>query len=155
VSTYFPSAGAVAKKWFVIDAEEQVLGRVASRVARLLMGKHKPQYTPFLDTGDFVVIVNAEKVRLTGQKLDKKMYRHHTGYPGGVVERSARHMKAVRPVRMVEDAVKGMLPKTRLGKAMARKLKVYPGAGHPHAAQKPEALAVEKRGEKRAGKSAI
>ncbi len=149
MSTYFPSAGQVPKKWFVIDAGDQVLGRVAVRVARLLMGKHKAQYTPFLDTGDHVVVLNADKVRLTGQKLDKKMYRHHTGFPGGVVQRSAREMKATRPVRMVEDAVKGMLPKTKMGKAMARKLKVYAGPRHPHEAQKPEALQMEKRAAKR------
>jgi len=136
--TYFPSAGQVPKKWFVVDAENQVLGRLASRVARILMGKHKPQYTPFLDTGDHVVVVNAAKVRLTGQKLDKKIYRHHTGYPGGLVERSARQQRARRPARLIEDAITGMLPKNKLGKAMARKLKVYAGPHHPHAAQKPD-----------------
>jgi large subunit ribosomal protein L13 len=136
--TYFPSAGEVPRKWYVIDAEGQVLGRMASRVARILMGKHKPQYTPFLDTGDHVVIVNAAKVRLTGQKLDKKIYRHHTGYPGGLVERSARQMRTARPARMVERAIAGMLPKTKLGKAMARKLRVYAGPQHKQQAQKPE-----------------
>ena len=146
MSTYFPSAGEVSKKWLVIDAEDQVLGRLAVRVARLLMGKHKAQYTPFLDTGDHVVVVNADKVRLTGQKLDQKIYRHHTGYPGGLVERSARQMKTERPIRMVERAVKGMLPKTKMGKAMARKLRVYAGALHPHQAQKPEPVRLEKRG---------
>lgn len=138
--TYFPSAGEVPRRWYLIDAEGQVLGRMASRVARILMGKHKPQYTPFLDTGDHVVIVNAAKVRLTGQKLDKKIYRHHTGYPGGLVERSARHMKTVRPARMVEQAIAGMLPKTKLGKAMARKLRVYAGPQHKQQAQKPEKI---------------
>jgi len=136
--TYFPSAGEVPRKWYVIDAEGQVLGRMASRVARILMGKHKPQYTPFLDTGDHVVIVNAAKVRLTGQKLDKKLYRHHTGYPGGLVERSARQMRTARPARMVELAIAGMLPKTKLGKAMRRKLRVYAGPQHKQQAQKPE-----------------
>jgi len=138
--TYFPSAGEVPRKWHVIDAEGQVLGRMASRVARILMGKHKPQYTPFLDTGDHVVIVNAAKVRLTGQKLDKKIYRHHTGYPGGLVERSARQMRTARPARMVERAIAGMLPKTKLGKAMARKLRVYAGPQHKQQAQKPEKI---------------
>ena len=140
MSTYFPSAGEVSRKWFVIDAEDQVLGRLAARVARILMGKHKPQYTTFLDTGDHVVVINATKVRLTGQKLEKKIYRHHTGFPGGLVERRARHRLASRPTRVVEDAIKGMLPKTKLGKAMARKLRVYAGDQHPHQAQKPEAF---------------
>ena len=145
MSTFFPSAGQVPKKWFVIDADQQVLGRLASRVAHLLMGKHKAQYTPFLDTGDHIVVINADKVRLTGQKLERKVYRHHTGFPGGVVARTARDMKAKRPVRMVEDAVKGMLPKTKMGKAMARKLKVYAGAQHRHEAQKPEVFALAAR----------
>ena len=145
-STYFPSAGEISRKWFVMDAEGQVLGRLAARAARILMGKHKAQYTPFLDTGDHVVVVNADKVRLTGQKLDKKIYRHHTGYPGGLVERSARQMKAARPVRMVEEAIRGMLPKTKMGRAMARKLRVYAGARHLHQAQKPEPIRLEKRG---------
>ncbi len=121
-----------------------MLGRLASRVARVLMGKHKPQYTPFLDTGDHVVVVNAAKVRLTGQKLENKRYIHHTGFPGGVVERTAKQVKATRPERMVEDAVKGMLPKTKLGRAMAKKLKVYAGPQHLHSAQKPEAVSLEK-----------
>ncbi len=142
MSTYFPSAGEVEKKWFVVDADGQVLGRLASRVARILMGKHKPQFTPFLDTGDHVVIVNAEKVRLTGQKLDRKIYRHHTGYPGGLVERKARDVKATRPVRLLESAVAGMLPKTKLGKAMVKKLHVYAGPHHRHEAQKPEKVGL-------------
>jgi large subunit ribosomal protein L13 len=140
--TYFPSAGAVEKKWFVIDAEGQVLGRLAARIARLLMGKHKPQYTPFLDTGDYVIVVNAGKIRLTGQKLDEKIYRHHTGYPGGLVERRARDLKAARPTRLIEYAVAGMLPKTKLGKAMVKKLHVYAGPNHRHQAQKPENLTL-------------
>ncbi len=142
MSTYFPSAGEVEKKWFVVDAEDQVLGRLAARVARILQGKHKPQYTPFLDTGDHVVIVNAAKIRLTGQKLDKKIYYHHTGYPGGLVERRARDLKATRPARMVEMAVAGMLPKTKMGKAMVKKLHVYAGPTHRHEAQKPEKVAL-------------
>ncbi len=142
MSTYFPSAGAVEKKWWLIDADGQVLGRLAARVARILMGKHKPQYTPFLDTGDHVVIVNASKVRLTGQKLEDKIYRHHTGYPGGLVERKARDLKAKQPDRMVEYAVAGMLPKTTLGKAMVKTLHVYVGPNHRHEAQKPEKVAL-------------
>ena len=140
MSTYVPTAGQVVRKWFVADAEGQVLGRLAAGVARILMGKHKPQYTTFLDTGDHVIVINAAKVRLTGQKLEKKIYRHHTGYPGGLVEVQARHLLARRPTRMVEKAIKGMLPKTKLGKAMARKLRVYVGDKHRHQAQKPEAL---------------
>ncbi len=140
MSTYVPTAGQVVRKWFVTDAEGQVLGRLAARVAVILMGKHKPQYTTFLDTGDHVIVINAAKVRLTGQKLEKKIYRHHTGYPGGLVELRARHLLARRPTRMVEKAVKGMLPKTKLGKAMARKLRVYVGDKHPHQAQTPEVL---------------
>lgn len=140
--TYFPSAGEVPRKWYVVDAEGQVLGRLAARVARILMGKHKPQYTPFLDTGDHVVVVNAAKIRLTGQKLTKKIYRHHTGYPGGLVQRSAGDVKALRPARMVEGAIAGMLPKTKLGKAMVRKLRVYAGAEHRHEAQKPERVSL-------------
>ena len=138
--TYVPSAGQVARKWFVVDAEGRVLGRLAVRVARILMGKHKPEYTTFMDTGDHVVVINAAKVRLTGQKLEKKMYRHHTGYPGGLVEQQARHLLARRPTRMVEKAIRGMLPKTKLGKAMARKLRVYVGDKHRHQAQMPEVL---------------
>jgi large subunit ribosomal protein L13 len=128
--------------WYVVDAEGQVLGRLASRIARILMGKHKPEYTPFLDTGDHVVVVNASKVKLTGQKLEKKVYRYHTGYPGGLVERSARQQRSTRPVKMVEDAITGMLPKTKLGKAMARKLKVYAGPNHRHEAQKPQRVTL-------------
>lgn len=127
-------------KWFVIDATDQVLGRLATRAATLLNGKHKPGYAPFLVTGDHVVIVNADKVRLTGQKLDQKVYRRHTGYPGGLREIGARKMFETRPEKMIHNAVVGMLPKNKLRKQMARRLRVYRGAQHPHAAQKPEAL---------------
>lgn len=137
MSTQFPSAKSIERAWHLIDATDAVLGRLASRAASLLMGKHKPIYTPFLDTGDHVVIINADKVRLTGAKEEKKLYRHHTGYPGGLVETTARQMRATRPVRMVELAVAGMLPKTKLGKRMFRKLKVYAGDKHPHQAQQP------------------
>ncbi len=140
MSTQFPSAKSVERVWHVIDAKNQVLGRVATRAATLLMGKHKPVYTPFLDTGDHVIVINAAKVRLTGQKEDQKLYRRHTGYPGGLRETSARRMRVTRPNRMVELAVAGMLPKTKLGKKMVRKLKVYAGDKHPHAAQKPVPL---------------
>jgi len=127
-------------RWFVIDATDQVLGRLATRAATLLNGKHKPGYAPFLITGDHVVIVNAEKVRLTGQKLDQKVYRRHTGYPGGLREVSARKIYETRPEWMIQEAILGMLPKNKLRKLMAKRLRVYRGAEHPHAAQKPQAL---------------
>jgi large subunit ribosomal protein L13 len=120
-----------------------VLGKLASRAAMVLMGKTKTSYTPFLDTGDHVIVINADKVRLTGRKEDKKLYRHFTGYPGGLVEKSFRRVRAERPVRIVEEAIQGMLPKTKLGKQMFRKLRVYAGDRHRHGAQKPAALAVK------------
>lgn len=140
MSTMFPSAKSIESVWHVIDAENQVLGRVATKVATLLMGKHKPSYTPFLDTGDHVIVINAAKVRLTGAKEEQKLYRRHTGYPGGLIEISARKMRATHPDRMIRLAVVGMLPKTKLGKQMIRKLKVYADDKHPHQAQKPVAL---------------
>ncbi len=132
-------AGLIAQNasWHVIDAEGRVLGRIATETARLLQGKHKAIYTPFLDTGDHVVVVNAAKVKLTGRKEDQKIYRHHSGYEGGLREERARIVRQRRPERLVEEAVRGMLPKTKLGEAMYRKLKVYAGPDHPHAAQKP------------------
>jgi large subunit ribosomal protein L13 len=143
MSTEFPSKNGIARRWHVIDAQDVVLGKLASKAAMLLMGKTKPSYTPFLDTGDHVIVVNAEKVRVTGRKEEDKMYRHFTGYPGGLVEMSLKRVRSERPVRLVEDAIRGMLPKTKLGKQMYRKLKVYAGDRHPHAAQKPAALAVK------------
>jgi large subunit ribosomal protein L13 len=130
------------RKWHVIDASGLVLGRVATRAARLLMGKHRPNYTTFLDTGDHVIIVNADRVKLTGRKEEQKIYRRHSGYEGGLREERAKDVRARRPVRLVEEAVRGMLPKTTLGDAMYRKLKVYAGPDHPHAAQKPTKLEV-------------
>ena len=130
----------VARKWHVIDAEGQVLGRVATLASRLLQGKHKAVYTPHIDTGDHVVIVNAAKVRLTGRKEEQKIYRYHSGYEGGLREERAKDVRQKNPVRLVDEAVRGMLPKTKMGEAMWRKLKVYAGADHPHAAQKPRAL---------------
>jgi large subunit ribosomal protein L13 len=141
MSTHFPSAKEIVRSWYVIDAGGAVLGRVASQAAKVLMGKHKPIYAPFLDTGDHVIVVNAEKVRLTGQKERDKLYRSHSGYPGGLRETSASKMRATRPVKMVELAVAGMLPKTKLGKQMYRKLKVYAGPKHPHQSQKPAPMA--------------
>jgi large subunit ribosomal protein L13 len=140
MKTVIPSLPSLERSWHVIDAEGAVLGRVASQAASLLMGKHKPTYTPFLDTGDHVVVVNAAKVRLTGDKENQKLYRRHSGYPGGLTETLARTVRQTRPTRMVEEAVQGMLPKTKLGKQMYRKLKVYAGPKHPHQAQKPVEL---------------
>ena len=142
MSTPFPSKNDMPRNWFVLDAQDVVLGRLATKVASMLMGKHKPIYTPFIDTGDHIVIVNAEKVRLTGHKEDDKMYRHHTGYPGGLKERTAKKMRQVRPQRMLELAVQGMLPKSKLGKQMYRKLNVYAGPKHPHQAQQPVDMAL-------------
>jgi large subunit ribosomal protein L13 len=130
------------RKWHVIDANGLVLGRVATRAARLLMGKHRPHYTTFLDTGDHVIVVNADRVKLTGRKEEQKIYRKHSGYEGGLREERAKDVRARRPIRLVEEAVRGMLPKTTLGDAMYRKLKVYAGPDHPHAAQKPTKLEV-------------
>ena len=140
--TEFASGHEVQRAWHVIDAQEAVLGRIASRAAMLLMGKHKPAYSPFMDMGDHVIIVNARKVKLTGGKEGQKVYRRHTGYPGGLIETGARRMRETRPERMLELAVSGMLPKTKLGKQMYRKLKVYAGEQHPHQAQKPVPLAL-------------
>ena len=142
MKTAVPSIDDFSRQWRVIDAEGQILGRVASRAAMVLMGKTKPSYTPFLDTGDHVIVVNAEKVRLTGRKETQKIYRRHSGYPGGLTENSARTMREKRPVKLVEEAIQGMLPKTKLGKQMYRKLKVYAGPKHPHQAQKPAELTV-------------
>jgi large subunit ribosomal protein L13 len=142
MSTQFLSKSDIARQWHVIDAENQVLGKLASKAAMLLMGKHKASYAPFLDTGDHVIVVNAGKVRLTGRKEEQKKYRHFTGYPGGLVEMDVKRVRATRPARMVEDAIFGMLPKTKLGKQMYRKLKVYAGDKHPHAAQKPVAGSI-------------
>jgi large subunit ribosomal protein L13 len=140
--TPLPKISDNSRRWIVVDADGKVLGRLATLVARHLTGKTKAIWTPFLDTGDFVVVVNAEKVALTGGKLGSKVYRHHTGFPGGLRTISADKLKATRPERMIEEAVKGMLPKTKLGRKMFKKLKVYAGPHHPHAAQAPAAVAV-------------
>ena len=142
MKTSIPSMNELERQWFVLDASGKVLGRVASQAASILMGKHKPTYTPFLDTGDHVIVLNAAKIRLTGQKESQKIYRRHSGYPGGLREVKAAKVRAIRPERMVEQAIHGMLPKTKLGKHMYGKLKVYAGAKHPHEAQKPVALAA-------------
>ena len=142
MKTTIPSLPGIQRQWHVIDAEEAVLGRIASTAAKILMGKHKPSYTPYIDTGDHVIVVNAAKVKLTGNKEEQKLYRRHSGYPGGLTETSARKVRAARPTRMVEEAVQGMLPKSKMGKQMYRKLQVYAGPTHPHQAQKPVALAA-------------
>jgi large subunit ribosomal protein L13 len=138
--TLMPTESEIQRKWYVVDAQGQVLGRLASRVASILRGKHKPTFAPHLDVGDHVVVVNAEKVHLTGRKLSLKLYRWHTGYIGGLRSVSAETMLRTHPERVFEWAVQGMLPKNRLGRAMAKKLKVYRGAEHPHQAQRPEPL---------------
>jgi large subunit ribosomal protein L13 len=140
--TYVPKAGEIERTWWLVNAEGLTLGRLATVVAERLSGKHKPAYTPFLDTGDPVIVVNAAKVRLTGRKLKDKMYRHHSGHPGGLKEITAEKLLAKYPGRLIEFAVKGMLPKGPLGKQMARKLKVYAGEKHRHAAQQPRPLPI-------------
>jgi large subunit ribosomal protein L13 len=143
--TVMPKKEAIARSWHLIDADGQVLGRLAARVATLLMGKHKPIWAPHVDTGDHVVVVNAAKVHLSGRKVMGKLYRTHSGYIGGLTEIRADTMLRLHPERVVEWAVTGMLPKTKLGRAMARKLKVYGGAEHPHQAQQPQALPARKK----------
>ena len=136
--SFMAKANEIERKWYVIDATDKVLGRLATEVATILRGKHKPTYTPHVDTGDFVIIINAEKVRLTGDKWDKKLHVYHTGYPGGRKEVVYKELRNKHTERIIELAVKGMLPKNRLGRSMYRKLKVYAGENHPHEAQKPE-----------------
>ncbi len=145
MSTYFPKEGEIARKWYVVDASGQTLGRLASQVARILMGKENPKYTPFLDTGDHVIVINADKLKVTGMKADQKLYQHYTGYPGGLRSEEFRKRFARKPELVVEDAIVRMLPKTKLGRHMASKLKIYRGDKHPHQAQKPEARALEVR----------
>jgi large subunit ribosomal protein L13 len=135
--TYIPKANEIERKWYVVDAGGQVLGRLATKIATVLRGKNKPQFTPHLDTGDFVVVVNAERVRLTGKKAEIKTYSHYTGYPGGLKQEVFSDIQRRHPERLVEWAVWGMLPHSRLGKQQIKKLKVYRGAAHPHQAQKP------------------
>ncbi len=142
MKTFMAKAEEVKRKWYVVDAEGKPLGRLASEVATVLRGKNKPTYTPHVDTGDFVIIINAEKVVLTGNKLETKMYRHHTGWPGGLKEMNYKTLMAKSPEKVIELAVKGMLPHNSLGRAMFRKLNVYKGAEHEHQAQKPEILEI-------------
>jgi len=142
MKSFIPGDNEIDKKWYVVNAEGRVLGRLATRVARLLTGKDKPIYTPFLDTGDHVIVVNASKIRLTGRKLSDKIYRHHTGYPGGLREIAAGDLLAKNPEKLVREAIIGMLPKSKLGRAMRKKLKVYRGPQHPHQAQQPTSIAL-------------
>lgn len=136
--SYMANAQTIERKWFVVDATDLVLGRVSTEVASILKGKHKPTYTPHVDCGDYVIIVNAEKVALTGNKLDDKLYYRHSGYPGGLKSRTAKRMLELQPQKVLEKSIRGMLPKNRLGEDMYRKLYVYVGSEHPHQAQKPE-----------------
>jgi large subunit ribosomal protein L13 len=145
VKTYSPKLSDISRAWYLVDADGVVLGRLASEVAKILRGKHKPTFAPHMDMGDHVVVVNAAKVRLTGAKLESKVYYRHSGYPGGLREINYERLLATRPEFAVEKAVRGMLPKTRLGRQMVGKLKVYAGANHPHAAQKPVPLELGKR----------
>jgi large subunit ribosomal protein L13 len=138
--TYVTKPEDIQRNWFVVDASGQTLGRLASEVARVVRGKHKPIYSPSIDAGDYVIVVNADKVHVTGRKLEQKMYYRHSGYPGGIKEISLRRMLEEHPTRVIEHAVKGMLPKNRLGRKMIRKLKIYAGPDHPHQAQQPEPL---------------
>lgn len=134
----------VARKWYIVDAENEVVGRLSTKIASVLRGKHKPEFTPHVDTGDYVIVINAEKVRFTGNKLDQKVYQRYSGYPGGQKERTAQEMLDKKPQDIIENAVKGMLPKNKLGRAMFKKLFVYAGSEHPHAAQQPEPLNLDK-----------
>ena len=138
--TYVTRDKDVQREWYVVDAAGQTLGRLAARVARILRGKHKPMYSPSVDTGDFVIVVNAEKIHVTGRKLDQKIYYRYSGYPGGLKEITLRNLLQRYPARVIEHAVRGMLPKNRLGRQMFKKLKVYAGPDHPHAAQQPKQL---------------
>ena len=138
--TYYPSEGSVEKRWYLVDADGKTLGRVASRIASILRGKHKPVYTPGMDTGDFVVVINAERIRVTGKKLSDKLYYSHSGYPGGLKAITLGKLLQEKPEEAIRKAVWGMLPKGRLGRRMYRKLKVYSGPVHPHSAQKPEKI---------------
>ena len=145
MKTYVAKPEDISRDWFVVDATDLVLGRLATQVAMRLRGKHKAIFTPHLDTGDFIVVVNAEKIKLTGNKVDQKFYYRHSGYPGGITATAAKNLKAQRPEDVLRLAVRGMLPKNRLGRQLIKKLKVYAGPEHPHQAQQPQPLAIEAR----------
>ena len=140
METYIPSVSSIERKWYVVDAADQILGRLCANIASVLRGKNKPEYTPFLDTGDYVIVVNAEKIKVTGKKLDQKIYKRHSGYVGGLKQVTLKEKLAKQPEFVIEHAVKGMLPKGTLGRQMAKKLFVYAGPEHNHQAQKPEEL---------------
>jgi large subunit ribosomal protein L13 len=140
--TYFPKPSEITRRWYLVDAKGKTLGRLAARIASMLRGKHKPTFTPHADTGDHVIVINAQQIRLSGDKMRTKTYTKHTGYPGGLKSITAEHLLEKRPTQLVERAIKGMLPKTPLGKQMARKLKVYAGEEHPHQSQQPETIAL-------------
>ena len=142
MSTYIPSSHDISRKWFVVDASGKTLGRLATEAARVLSGKNSPKYTPFMDMGDHLIVINAEKIRLTGLKSQQKMYRRYTGFPGGLREESFVRLLQRKPEKIVEEAIKGMLPKTKLGRKMGSKLNVYKGDQHPHAAQQPQPLEI-------------
>ncbi len=142
MKTYVAKPSTIKRDWFVVDADGKTLGRLASEIAKRLRGKHKPEYTPFVDTGDYIIVINAEKVRVTGNKAHDKIYWHHTGYTGGIKSESFEHMIARKPEQVIEIAVRGMLPKGPLGREMFRKLKVYAGSEHNHSAQKPQVLEI-------------
>jgi large subunit ribosomal protein L13 len=146
MKTYNAKPGEIERNWYVVDADGQTLGRLATQIADTLRGKRKPQYTPHVDTGDFVVVVNAEKIRVTGKKLDEKLYHRHSGYPGGLRSRPLRDELERRPTEVLRKAVKGMLPRNRLGRAQLTKLKIYAGPDHPHGAQAPKPLPLESNG---------
>ncbi|MEE3393624.1 MAG: 50S ribosomal protein L13 [Lachnospiraceae bacterium] len=145
MKTYYAKPSEIERKWYVVDATGHTLGRLASEVAKVLRGKNKPIYTPSVDTGDFVIVVNADKIQTTGRKLDQKKYYHHSGYVGGIKEKTLREMMDTKPEKVVYDAVVGMLPGGKLGRQMARKLRVYAGAEHGHEAQKPEVLEIAEK----------
>jgi len=140
MKTYIPKEAEIEKKWYLVDAEGKILGRLASKIAQILSGKNKPIYTPHMDVGDFVVVINAQKVKVTGGKEEKKMYYHHTGYPGGIKGIVYEDLLKKKPAMIIQEAVRGMLPKSKLGRKMFKKLKVYAGGKHPHQAQEPEKI---------------
>ena len=147
MKTYFATNENVARKWYLVDATDKVLGRLASQIAKYLRGKHKPEYTPHVDAGDYIIVINAAQVKVTGNKEKKKIYYSHSGYPGGLKEKTFEKLQEINPIRAIELAIKGMLPKNPLGRAMFRKLKVYAGSAHPHTAQQPDKINLEQNEE--------
>ncbi|SIO35536.1 50S ribosomal protein L13 [Halodesulfovibrio marinisediminis] len=143
MKTFSPKPEDITREWFVVDAEDQILGRLATQIAHRLRGKHKPEFAPHVDNGDFIVVVNCEKIKVTGKKMEDKMYYRHTGFPGGLKEANLETMLEKKPEDVIRKAVQGMLPKNRLGRALMKKLKVYVGTEHPHAAQNPQALELK------------